>query len=70
LAQHLIASLGNLAEITSISSILRDQAYLVQDAARLDETFPGWREHPSLSMESILNLNPPERRWRPVTRSF
>lgn len=55
-----------------ISSVLRDQAYLVQDAARLDETFPGWREHPSLSMESILNLNPPEhaRIRSMVSRAF
>jgi cytochrome P450 len=43
----------------AISSVLRDSAYRVQDAAWLDVTYPGWREHPSLSMESILNLNPP-----------
>jgi cytochrome P450 len=44
----------------AISSVLRDPAYLVQDAALLDETSPGWREDPSTSMDSILNLNPPD----------
>ena len=44
----------------AINSVLRDPAFLVSDAARFDETFPGWREHPSLGMESILNLNAPE----------
>jgi cytochrome P450 len=44
----------------AISSVLRDPAYLVQDAAVLDVTFPDWREHPSMSMDSILNLNPPD----------
>jgi cytochrome P450 len=44
----------------AINSVLRDPAYLVSDAARFDEIFPGWRDHPSMSMESILNLNAPE----------
>ena len=44
----------------AISAVLRDPEYLVTDAARMDEAFAGWRDHPSLSMESILNLNEPE----------
>jgi cytochrome P450 len=44
----------------AISSVLRDPDFLVTDGARMDQVFPGWREHPSLSMESILNLNGPE----------
>jgi cytochrome P450 len=44
----------------AISSVLRDPGYLVTDAARLDEVYPAWREHPSMTMESILNLNAPE----------
>jgi len=39
------------------SSVLRDQSYLVPDAAYLDETNPGWREHPSLDTDSLLTLN-------------
>jgi cytochrome P450 len=44
----------------AISSVLRDPAYLVTDTARMEELYPAWREHPSMNMESILNLNPPE----------
>jgi cytochrome P450 len=44
----------------AISSVLRDPGYLVTDAVRMDEVYPAWREHPSMTMESILNLNPPE----------
>jgi cytochrome P450 len=44
----------------AINSVLRDPAFLVSDAAYFDEVFPSWREHPSLGMESILNLNAPE----------
>jgi cytochrome P450 len=44
----------------AISSVLRDPAYRVQDAARLDEIEPGWREHPSAGAEAILSLNPPD----------
>jgi cytochrome P450 len=32
----------------------------VTDAASFDEIFPGWREHPSMGVESIMNLNEPE----------
>jgi len=49
-----------VAGYDAISSVLRDPAYRVQDAAWLDRVFPGWREHPSMSMDSILNLNPPD----------
>jgi cytochrome P450 len=39
------------------SSVLRDSAFLVPDAERLDEVTPGWREHPSLDPNSMLTLN-------------
>src|SRR6266851_1132606 len=39
------------------SAVLRDPGYLVPDAERLDGIFPGWREHPSMNAESLLNLN-------------
>jgi cytochrome P450 len=40
--------------------LLRDPVFRVTDAARYDEIMPGWRDHPSMSAESILTLNPPE----------
>lgn len=43
-----------------IGAILRDPAFRVADAARLDEIMPAWRDHPSLSAESLLTLNPPD----------
>ncbi len=49
-----------VAGYDAASAVLRDPAFLVADAARYDQTMPGWRDHPSMSMESILNLNPPE----------
>jgi cytochrome P450 len=39
------------------SAVLRDQSYLVPDAAYLDEISPGWRAHPSLDTDSLLTLN-------------
>ena len=42
------------------NAVLRDPAFRVVDAARYDELLPGWRDHPSMSAESILTLNPPE----------
>jgi cytochrome P450 len=42
------------------STVLRDPAFRVTDAALYDEIMPGWRDHPSMSAESILTLNPPE----------
>ena len=42
------------------NAVLRDPAFRVADAARYDEVMPGWRDHPSMSAESILTLNPPE----------
>jgi cytochrome P450 len=48
-----------VAGYDAISSVLRDQSYRVTDAALMDQDVPGWREHPSLSMDAILNLNPP-----------
>jgi len=43
----------------AVSGVLRDPAFLVSDAAHYDQVFPGWREHPSFVMDSILNLNAP-----------
>jgi cytochrome P450 len=43
----------------AISAVLRDPAYQMSDNARMDELMPAWREHPSMSMEAMLNLNPP-----------
>lgn len=43
-----------------VSSVLRDPRFLVTDSGRLDEVFPSWRDHPSIIMQSILNLNAPE----------
>jgi len=42
------------------SSVLRNPLFRVPDAARYDEIMPGWRDHASMSMESILSLNAPE----------
>jgi len=42
------------------SAVLRDPRFRVTDAATYDEIMPGWRDHPSMSMESILSLNQPE----------
>ncbi len=41
----------------AVNAMLRDQAFLVADAARLDQVWAGWREHPSLEADSLLNLN-------------
>jgi len=49
-----------VAGYDAINSVLRDPAFLVPDAERLDEVAPGWREHPSMSADSILSLNPPK----------
>jgi cytochrome P450 len=63
-------ALGEAAEVTAgvvtvhsyeaINSVLRDPAFRVTDAARMDRISSTWREHPSLFMESILQLNAPE----------
>jgi cytochrome P450 len=42
---------------TAIESVLRDPVFEVQGATGLDESFPAWREHPSMSKNSVLNLN-------------
>lgn len=44
----------------AVSEVLRDPAYRVVDAARLDEIWPQWREHPSLLAHSLLISNSPE----------
>jgi cytochrome P450 len=42
---------------TAIESVLRDPVFEVQGATGLDESFPAWREHPSMSKNSVLDLN-------------
>jgi cytochrome P450 len=42
------------------SAVLRDSQFRVPDAATFDEIWPGWRDHPSMSSDSILSLNQPE----------
>jgi cytochrome P450 len=56
----------------AIDAVLRDPGFRVTDAARLDEVDPGWRDHPSLAMHAILNLNPPDhsRIRAPMARAF
>jgi cytochrome P450 len=44
----------------AVSEVLRDPAYRVVDAARLDEIWPQWREHPSMLAFSLLSSNSPE----------
>jgi cytochrome P450 len=44
----------------AVSEVLRDPAYRVVDAARLDEIWPQWREHPSILTPSLLTSNSPE----------
>lgn len=39
------------------NTVLRDADYRVEDAESLDRASPGWREHPSLSADGLLNLN-------------
>ncbi|MGH3303243.1 MAG: cytochrome P450 [Streptosporangiaceae bacterium] len=41
----------------AIESVLRDPRFEVPGATGLDESFPGWREHPSMSKNSVLDLN-------------
>ncbi len=41
------------------NEVLRDPAYQVQDAARLDELWPQWGEHPSSLAHSLLTTNDP-----------
>lgn len=43
----------------AVNSVLCDPDFVVADAAFFDRQIPGWREHPSLGTDSILNLNPP-----------
>ena len=41
----------------AIESVLRDPVFEVQGATGLDTSFPAWREHPSMSKNSVLDLN-------------
>jgi cytochrome P450 len=42
---------------TAIESVLRDPVFEVPGATGLDESFPAWREHPSMSKNSVQDLN-------------
>jgi cytochrome P450 len=41
----------------AIESVLRDPVFEVHGSTGLDESFPAWREHPSMSKQSVLDLN-------------
>ena len=41
----------------AIESVLRDPVFEVQGATGLDASFPAWREHPSMSKNSVIDLN-------------
>jgi cytochrome P450 len=41
----------------AIASVLRDPVFEVQGATGLDESFPGWRDHPSMSKNSVQDLD-------------
>ncbi len=55
-------------------AVLRDPGFLVEDAARLDRSWPAWREHSAMRLiaASILATNPPdhERMRRLVSGAF
>lgn len=42
------------------NAVLRDPAFRLTDAARLDEVSPGWQDHPAWLGDSLLSLNPPQ----------
>jgi cytochrome P450 len=46
-----------VAGYEAASAVLRDSSYLVADAEMFDQVSPGWRDHPSLNAESMLNIN-------------
>jgi cytochrome P450 len=41
----------------AVESVLRDPVFEVQGATGLDASFPAWREHPSMSKNSVVDLN-------------
>jgi cytochrome P450 len=41
------------------SSVLRDARFKVAAAARLDESRPGWRDHPAMLINSLVSVNAP-----------
>ncbi|HEY2508647.1 MAG TPA: cytochrome P450 [Streptosporangiaceae bacterium] len=56
----------------AINGVLRDPAFGAADAELYDQIMPGWRDHPSVSLNGLLTLNPPEhgRIRRLVSREF
>ena len=46
-----------VAGYSAIESVLRDPVFEVHGSTGLDESFPAWREHPSMSKQSVLDLN-------------
>jgi cytochrome P450 len=49
-----------VAGYPAIEALLRDPLFEVQGTTGLDETFPAWREHPSMSKNSVIDLNAAE----------
>jgi cytochrome P450 len=45
------------AGFAAIDSVLRDPIFEVLGATGLDESFPAWREHPSMSKNAVNDLN-------------
>jgi cytochrome P450 len=41
----------------AIESVLRNPVFEMQGATGLDASFPAWREHPSMSKNSVVDLN-------------
>jgi cytochrome P450 len=41
----------------AIESVLRDPVFEMKGSAGLDESFPAWREHPSMSKNAVSDLN-------------
>jgi cytochrome P450 len=56
----------------AINGVLRDPAFRVADAERYDQVMPGWRDQPSLGLNGLLTLNPPQhpRIRRLISREF
>jgi cytochrome P450 len=42
------------------NAVLRDPAFRVADADRFDQVMPDWREHPAVTINSLLSVNPPD----------
>lgn len=56
----------------AIESVLRDPVFEMHGSTGLDKSFPAWREHPSMSKHSVIDLNGAEhtRVRGPMSRAF